>query len=82
MESLLPILLILALFPLSFFSKRWLKMPFGFVLPSLITVYFLIMTFIDREHIYRYLFFVILGSALAWRGLKASGILGGHSSKV
>ena len=75
MENLLPILLIIIIFPLSFYSERLRKSILGLLLSCGLTIYFLVMAFIDRENIYFYLFPAILSLAFALRNIKQSNPL-------
>ncbi len=75
MENLLPIFVMLAFFVLSFWGKRWSETVFGVVLSSGVMLFFLIMAFVDRAHLYPDLFFAFLAGAWAWRSMRSSGLL-------
>lgn len=61
MENLIPILLILVFFGISLFVHRKAKPAFRFWLSLGLTIYFLIMFFIDSTHKYAYLLFAVFG---------------------
>lgn len=75
MENLLPVLLILIFFGLSFWGKKWLKTKFSFALAGSLMLFFIIMALVDSEHKFPYLLFAIFAAASAWQSGKASGLM-------
>jgi len=71
MENLLPLLVILVFFGVSFWGKKWLQTKFAIVLSCVVMLFFLIMAFIDSEHKFPYLLFAILAAGLAWQKAKS-----------
>jgi hypothetical protein len=81
MENLLPILMILIFFGVSFWGERWLQTKFAIILSCAVMVFFLIMALIDSEHKFPYLLFAILAAGISWRKAKMSGLLGKLNGK-
>ena len=71
MENLLPFLVILIFFGLSFWGEKWLQTRFAIVLSCAV----MLMALVDSEHKFPYLLFAILAAGLAWRKAKLSGLL-------
>lgn len=75
MRNLLPLLLVLAVFPFSFYAKRRLETPLGILLPSAAMIFFMVMAFVDTARMYPHLFFAMLAAVLALRSAKSSGLV-------
>jgi len=75
MENLLPFLLILVFFGLSFWGEKWLKTWLGFALSCGVMLFLIVMAFVDREHKFPYLLFAIFAAASAWRIGRSSGLM-------
>lgn len=76
MENLLPFLVILIFFGLSFWGEKWLQTRFAVVLSCAFMLFFLIMALLDSEHKFPYLLFAIFAAVISWRKAKISGLLG------
>jgi hypothetical protein len=72
MDDILPALIALALFPVSFFMKRLQGSPKGFLLPLLLSVVFLGAILLRAGPAYLNALFAILAMGIAWRWRAAS----------